>query len=71
MQSKMLTRFRIPWEWSGAPSVLQSRATDETGRLQPTRTELIAARGNRGRYHFNGIHSWGVGEDGSIQHVYA
>lgn len=71
VQSKMLTRFRIPWEWDGGPAILQSRAVDETGRVQPTRTELIAARGNKGRYHFNGIHSWGIGDDGSIEHVYA
>jgi len=68
---KMLTRFRIPWQWQGGPAVLQSRAVDETGRVQPTRTELLGARGNKGRYHFNGIHSWGIGEDGSIKHVYA
>jgi len=68
---KMLTRFRIPWEWQGGTAVLQSRAIDEAGRVQPTRTELMAARGNKGRYHFNGIHSWGVGEDGGIKHVYA
>jgi len=67
----MLTRFRIPWQWQGGPAVLQSRAVDETGRVQPTRTELLGARGNKGRYHFNGIHSWGIGEDGSIKHVYA
>jgi len=67
----MLTRFRIPWEWSGGPAILQSRATDETGRVQPTRAALIAARGTEGRYHFNAIHSWGVAEDGGIKHVYA
>ena len=67
----MLTRFRIPWEWQGGPAVLQSRAIDEAGRVQPTRTDLMAARGSKGRYHFNGIHSWGVGEDGGIKHVYA
>jgi len=71
VQSKMLTRFRIPWEWDGGPATLQSRAVDETGRVQPTRDALIAARGRSGRYHFNGIHSWGVADDGSIQHVYA
>ena len=71
VQSKMLTRFRIPWDWDGGPAILQSRAVDESGRVQPTRTELIAARGNKPRYHFNGIHSWGISEDGSIQHVYA
>ena len=67
----MLTRFRIPWEWEGGPAILQSRAYDEAGRVQPTRTDLIAARGTNNVYHFNGIHSWGVGEDGGIQHVYA
>jgi len=67
----MLTRFRIPWEWDGSPAVLQSRAYDEAGRIQPTRSDLIAARGTHGSYHFNGIHSWGVDEDGGIAHVYA
>lgn len=68
---KMLTRFRIPWEWRGAPAVLQSRATDESGHVQPSRSSLIALRGRNSRYHFNGIHSWGVGQNGEIKHVYA
>jgi sulfane dehydrogenase subunit SoxC len=67
----MLTRFRIPWDWQGGPAVLQSRAIDETGRVQPTRAKLMAARGSNAYYHYNGIHSWGVGEDGGINHVYA
>lgn len=67
----MLTRFRIPWEWDGGSAVLQSRAYDEAGRIQPSRADLIAARGTHSNYHFNGIHSWGVGEDGEIAHVYA
>jgi sulfane dehydrogenase subunit SoxC len=67
----MITRFRIPWEWEGGPAILQSRAYDEAGRVQPARTDLIAARGTKNVYHFNGIHSWGVEEDGGIQHVYA
>jgi sulfane dehydrogenase subunit SoxC len=67
----MLTRFRIPWEWRGGPAVLQSRAVDETGRVQPTRAALIGARGDNGFYHFNAIHSWGVDEDGGVKHVYA
>lgn len=67
VHSKMLTRFRIPWNWSGGPAVLMSRATDQTGRVQPTRAALVAARGKGGMYHFNGIHGWAVGEDGSIK----
>ena len=71
---RMLSRFRIPWRWNGVPSVLQSRATDETGRVQPTREALLAARGRLkrpGTYHFNGIQSWGVLPDGEVRHVYA
>ena len=71
---KMTTRFRMPWRWDGGPATLQSRATDETGRVQPTRQALIAARGRAsspGTYHFNGIHSWGVLPSGEIRHVYA
>ena len=33
---KALTRFRAPWRWNGGPAVLQSRATDDTGMVQPT-----------------------------------
>jgi sulfane dehydrogenase subunit SoxC len=68
---KMLTRFRIPWDWQGGPAVLQSRAIDESGMVQPTREALFATKGKHSRYHFNGIHSWGVDEEGGIKHVYA
>jgi sulfane dehydrogenase subunit SoxC len=66
-----LTRFRIPWRWSGGPAILQSRATDSSGHVQPTRAALIAERGAKTIYHFNGITSWGVDEDGAVRHVYA
>jgi sulfane dehydrogenase subunit SoxC len=68
---KMLTRFRIPWEWSGGPALLQSRATDDRGRVQPSRAALLAARGSNGPYHYNGIHSWQVNDQGGVAHVYA
>jgi sulfane dehydrogenase subunit SoxC len=69
---KALTRFRIPWRWQGGPAILQSRATDDSGYVQPTRAELIAERGTaRTIYHFNGIASWAVAENGEIRHVYA
>src|SRR4030095_13278188 len=43
--AKAFTRFRIPWRWDGGPAVLQSRAWDEGGNVQPTRAQIIAARG--------------------------
>ena len=45
MLPKALTRFRMPWRWDGQPVVLQSRAWDEAGNVQPTRAELFAERG--------------------------
>ena len=69
------TRFRYPWIWDGEPAVLQSRATDETGYVQPTHRQLIAARGaletGSSFYHMNAIQSWGVAVDGSVMNVHS
>ena len=35
MLSKCLTRFSLDWVWDGEPAIIQSRATDETGYVQP------------------------------------
>src|SRR3954454_4761298 len=43
--SKAFTRFRMPWRWDGGAAVLQSRAWDEAGNVQPTRTQFVAQRG--------------------------
>jgi sulfane dehydrogenase subunit SoxC len=60
------TRFRLPWKWDGRESVLMSRATDETGYVQPTRAQLTAARGPATAYHFNNIRAWKVWPDGAV-----
>ena len=66
-----LTRFRIPWKWNGAPAVLKSRATDETGRVQPTRDELIAQHAANVIYHYHAIQAWRVEANGEVKNVYA
>jgi sulfane dehydrogenase subunit SoxC len=68
---RALTRFRMPWRWNGGPSVLMSRAVDETGVVQPTRAALMAARGAQFRYHYNAIQSWNVAAAGEVTNVYA
>src|SRR5947209_20455442 len=68
---KALTRFRMPWRWDGGPAVLQSRATDASGYVQPTRAALIAGRGTETAYQFNGIASWAYGEQGEGRPVYS
>jgi sulfane dehydrogenase subunit SoxC len=73
--SKSLTQFRFPWQWDGRETILQSRCTDETGYVQPTRAALVRVRGLNGPfgsfYHYNAIQSWKVAEDGSIHNVHA
>ncbi len=61
-----LTRFRFPWVWDGQAARLQSRATDETGYVQPTIPELVAVRGVNSTYHMNGIKTWAVAENGEV-----
>jgi sulfane dehydrogenase subunit SoxC len=68
--SKAMVRFRMPWRWDGSPSVLTSRAVDESGAVQPTRAALMAERGANYRYHYNAIQSWNVTAAGEIGNVY-
>jgi sulfane dehydrogenase subunit SoxC len=68
---KALTRFRAPWQWSGGPAIVQSRATDDTGRVQPTRARFVAERGLRGQYHYNAISSWRIDEKGEASNAFA
>jgi len=63
------TRFRFPWRWDGHEAIIASRATDETGYVQPSKDELIAARGVSSDYHYNGIRPWKVMADGSVANV--
>jgi sulfane dehydrogenase subunit SoxC len=64
--SKALTRFTHEWRWDGKPALLQSRAIDETGFVQPTIAQLRAARGVNGIYNNNSIQTWQVKPDGSV-----
>ncbi|MDQ3189632.1 MAG: sulfite dehydrogenase [Pseudomonadota bacterium] len=67
--TKALTRFRFDWSWDGAPALLQSRAVDETGHVQPTLNQLRAVRGVRSIYHNNGVQTWRVQPDGEVWNV--
>src|SRR2546430_6788362 len=67
---KCLSRFRAAWSWDGAPAMLQSRAVDETGYVQPSRQELIAVRGMNSYYHNNSIQSWLLAGSGEVSNVH-
>jgi sulfane dehydrogenase subunit SoxC len=68
---KAFVRFRMSWEWNGEAAILQSRATDEKGQLQPTRSIWAAQYSPVHIYHNNSIASWAVEADGSVKNVYA
>lgn len=59
-------RFRHLWNWNGRETVLLSRCTDETGYIQPTAAQLVAARGTRSSYHANHQRAWKVARDGVV-----
>jgi sulfane dehydrogenase subunit SoxC len=59
--SKCHTRFRLPWQWTGGEALLMSRATDETGYVQPTTAVLQAVRGPSTSC------AWRVGADGAVR----
>src|SRR2546425_1109619 len=80
VHSKAFTRFRVPWRWDGGAASLQSRAWDEAGNVQPTRAQIVAARGETTKVppvtgfpsqHYNGITTWAIERNGEVKHVYA
>lgn len=67
--SKCLTRFNMDWVWNGQPTLIQSRATDDTGYVQPDTRQLRAVRGTRSIYHNNAIQTWLVQPSGEVKNV--
>jgi sulfane dehydrogenase subunit SoxC len=66
---KALTRFRLDWSWDGNRALLQSRAIDDTGYVQPAIRQLRAVRGTRSIYHDNAIQTWRVDPTGEVSNV--
>lgn len=65
-QPKAAVRFQHMWQWKGEPSALMSRAVDETGYVQPTRTKLVEVRGPGTDFHLNQVVGWRVAADGAV-----
>ncbi|UWQ22413.1 sulfite dehydrogenase [Jannaschia sp. W003] len=66
---KSMHRFYFEFDWDGTPLLLQSRAHDSTGYVQPTKDALRAVRGENSIYHNNGIQTWHVDERGEAENV--
>ncbi len=67
--NKSMHRFYYEFEWDGSPLLLQSRAHDSTGYVQPTKDMLREVRGENSIYHNNGIQTWYVNEEGAAENV--
>lgn len=67
--SKSMHRFYFDFQWDGKPLLLQSRAHDSTGYIQPTKDALRAVRGVNSIYHNNAIQTWAVNEQGVAENV--
>ena len=69
---KCLTRFRQRWVWDGSPAVIQSRAMDSTGYVQPTVADIMKVRSVAGFVqHHNGIFPWSVSAGGEVRNAIA
>ncbi len=67
--TKSITRFNIDWVWHGSLAILQSRAVNDTGYIQPSIKVLRDLRGNRSIYHNNAIQYWKLDSNGEVSNV--
>jgi len=67
---KCFTRFTMPWSWQGREAVLLSRATDEHGNVQPTRSQWKSRFAEFTFNHYNAINAWHVSSQGVVSNVY-
>jgi len=66
---KSMVRFYVDFDWDGRELMIQSRAHDQTGYVQPTKDELRKVRGVNSIYHNNGIQTWLVRSNGETENV--
>ncbi|MBU2998561.1 sulfite dehydrogenase [Roseovarius nubinhibens] len=64
-----MSRFYLDTDWDGSEMLLQARAMDETGYIQPTKDQLREVRGENSIYHNNGIQTWWVKPNGEAENV--
>src|SRR5215468_11347271 len=55
--------------WNGEELLVQSRAMDETGYVQPSKDALRKIRGVNSIYHNNGIQTWALKPGGEVENV--
>jgi len=67
--NKACVRFYHDLDWNGEELLLQSRAMDDTGYVQPSKDALRKIRGVNSIYHNNGIQTWALKANGEVENV--
>jgi sulfane dehydrogenase subunit SoxC len=62
-------RFYYEFDWNGEQLLLQSRAMDDSGYVQPSKDDLRKVRGVNSIYHNNGIQTWALNPNGEVENV--
>lgn len=70
VMDKSLTRFKIGWNFNGAPATLLSRAVDSSGYVQPSVADIRKVRAIVGFVqHHNAMQPWAVNAKGEVSNV--
>ena len=70
VMSKSFTRFTLPWRWQGKETIIMSRARDEQGNVQPTRSEWKSRFMDYTFNHYNAINAWHIQSNGKVSNIY-
>ena len=57
---KAWTRFELEFDWDGSELLMMSRATDETGYVQPGMPQMRAIEGSNNVYHRTAMVTWKI-----------
>lgn len=70
VHSKSLTRFSLPWKWTGEPVQLQSRAMDDYSNVQPTHAQWRKSYYQGSPKHYNAIQTWHIDQHGGVNNAF-
>ena len=65
-----LIRFNYSFFWKGNEMIIQSRCVDGKNKKQKSRINFLKKMGKNAYYHYSGITSWLIDDNGNVRHTY-
>ena len=65
-----LIRFNYSFYWKGDEMIIQSRCVDGKNKKQKSRINFLKKMGKNAYYHYSGITSWLIDDNGNVRHTY-